>query len=135
MAKIGTLVAQKGIWNNQQVVSAEWIRESVAEYTTQVDESMWPFDGYGYLWWIDKDENTIWADGFGGQFLIIDTTNNIAIAQRNFTGNSLLSSGLFLMQQKPHGGRSHVMHIYDVVKRIVHPLPLKDSVIHSSAKH
>jgi CubicO group peptidase (beta-lactamase class C family) len=53
---------------------------------------MWPFDGYGYLWWIDQDNNTVWADGYGGQFLLIDALRNIALSQRNFTGNSLLTS-------------------------------------------
>jgi CubicO group peptidase (beta-lactamase class C family) len=77
---------------------------------------MWPFDGYGYLWWIDKDNNTIWADGYGGQFLLIDTVQNLAIAQRNFTGNSLTTSGLFALQHKKFGGRRHLMHIYDVIK-------------------
>lgn len=123
MARIGTLVAQKGKWNNTAVVSANWIKESTTPYTTTLDESMWPFDAYSYLWWLDKDNHTIWADGFGGQFLIIDTVKNIAIAQRNFTGNSLISSGLFMMQQKRHGGRVHLMHIYDVIKQYVKSNP------------
>lgn len=116
LARIGSLVAQKGSWNNQEVISPEWIRESTTAYTNELDESMWPFDGYSYLWWLDKDNNTIWADGFGGQFLLIDTTRNISIAQRNFTGNALITSGLFMIQNKRHGGRVHLMHIYDVIK-------------------
>lgn len=119
LARIGGLVAQKGKWNGQQIVSTDWIRESTMAYTTRLDESMWPFDAYGYLWWIDKDNNTIWADGFGGQFLLIDTTRNLAISQRNFTGNSLITSGLFLMQQKKFGGRRHLMHIFDVIRNYV----------------
>ncbi len=54
-ARVGALVAQKGRWNKNQIVSAAWIEESVKAYTTKLDESMWPFDGYGYLWWLDKD--------------------------------------------------------------------------------
>ncbi|WP_247233393.1 serine hydrolase [Telluribacter sp. SYSU D00476] len=120
LARVGAMVAQRGLWKGKQVVSAEWIRESTGAYTTTLDESMWPFDGYGYLWWMDKDNNTIWADGYGGQFLLIDTTRNLAIAQRNFTGNSLLTSGLFMIRKrKRHGGRVHLMHIYDLIKGYV----------------
>lgn len=116
LARIGSLVARNGMWNGRQIISPEWIRESTEAYTAISDESMWPFDGFGYLWWSDKDSHTIWADGYGGQFLLIDTVNNISIAQRNFTGNSLMTSGLFMLQRKRHGGRVHLMHIYEVIK-------------------
>ncbi|WP_276481665.1 serine hydrolase domain-containing protein [Paraflavitalea pollutisoli] len=119
LARIGALVAQLGRWQGRQVVGADWIRESTRAYTTELHESMWPFDGYGYLWWLDKDNNTIWADGYGGQFLLIDTSRGLAIAQRNFTGNSLMSAGLFMMRQRPHGGRKHLMHVYDVMKEYI----------------
>lgn len=118
MARIGAMVAQQGKWGGQQVVSQAWIHESTAAYTNELHESMWPFDAYSYLWWLDKDNNTIWADGFGGQFLLVDTTNKLAVCQRNFTGNSLLSSGLFLMRNERHGGRIHAMHIYERILAI-----------------
>lgn len=119
LARIGTVVAQSGTWNENEIVSADWIKESTTVYSDDLDESMWPFDGDSYLWWVDRDNSTLWADGFGGQFLLIDTTNNLSIAQRNFTGNSLISSGLFMMQNKRHGGRVHLMHIYDIIKSYV----------------
>lgn len=122
LARIGALMANKGKWGSHQIVSNEWIRESTTAYTTKLDESMWPFDGYGYLWWLDNDNRTIWADGFGGQFLLVDTTRNLAISQRNFTGNSLITSGLFLLQKQKHGGRRHLMHIHDVIKAYSSPV-------------
>jgi hypothetical protein len=115
-ARIGVVVAQKGRWNNQQIVSTEWINESLQPHTDSVDKSMRPFDAYGYLWWIDKDNNTFWADGFGGQFLLIDTARNLVLSQRNFTGNSLLSSGLFMMKKNKDGYRDQLVHIYDNIK-------------------
>ena len=117
-ARIGALVAQKGMWNNNQIVPSEWIKESIKAYS-KVDESMWPFDGYGYLWWIDQDNNTVWADGYGGQFLLIDTLRNIALSQRNFTGNSLLTSGLFLLKKKRDGSRRQFIHVYDNIKEFI----------------
>jgi CubicO group peptidase (beta-lactamase class C family) len=118
-ARIGAVVAQKGKWNNKQIVSAEWIDESLRPYTSTLDKSMKPFDGYGYLWWLDKDNNTVWADGFGGQFLLIDSTRNLVLSQRNFTGNSLISSGLFMMKKNKDGNRSQLIHLYDNIKNWV----------------
>ncbi len=111
-ARVGALVAQKGRWNKNQIVSAAWIEESVKAYTTKLDESMWPFDGYGYLWWLDKDNNTIWADGWGGQFLLIDTTKNLVLSQRNFTGNSLLTSGFFFDETEQKKWRAGAFDAY-----------------------
>ena len=119
-ARIGGLVAQKGKWNNKQIVSANWIEESTRMYTDSLDESMWPFDGYSYLWWLDKDNNTIWADGYGGQFLLIDTNRNLVLSQRNFTGNSLITSGLFQLKKKRDGSRRQLIYVYDNLKTFVH---------------
>jgi len=115
-ARIGAMVAQKGIWNDKRVVSAEWIAESLQPHTPKVDKSMRPFDAYGYLWWIDNDTKTVWADGFGGQFLLIDKERHLVLAQRNFTGNSLISSGLFMMKKNKDGFRDQLMYMYDKIK-------------------
>ncbi|MDQ1088762.1 serine hydrolase [Siphonobacter sp. SORGH_AS_1065] len=117
MARIGAMVSQKGVWMGKPIVSASWIEESFQPYTQTLDKSMWPFDAYGYLWWIDKDTQTYWADGFGGQFLLVDPTRGLAIAQRNFTGNSLLSSGLFLMKKRRDGSRRQLIHVYEMIKQ------------------
>jgi len=97
-AKIGVLITQNGIWNNKEVVSSNWINKSLSDLTVlsnDIAEMNAPYDAFAYSWWIDKDNKTVWADGYGGQFLCIDRTNNLVVLQRNFTGNSLLSSGLF----------------------------------------
>lgn len=117
LARIGAMVSQKGVWQTTQVVPANWIEESFQPHTLRVDKSMWPFDAYGYLWWIDQDTQTYWADGFGGQFLLIDPARRLAIAQRNFTGNSFLSSGLFLLKKKRDGSRRQLLHVYEAIKQ------------------
>jgi CubicO group peptidase (beta-lactamase class C family) len=118
-AKIGAMVAQKGVWHNKQIVSKAWIEESLQPHTPKVDKSMRPFDAYGYLWWLDKDNNTAWADGYGGQFMMIDTARNLVLTQRNFTGNSPLSSGLFMMKKKKDGFRDQLMYVYDNIKNLI----------------
>lgn len=118
LAKIGLLVAQQGNWNGKQVIPAEWIEESTQPYTLyadyQINQS--PLDAYGYLWKIDVDEGNIWADGYGGQFLIIDPKNKLITAQMNPNGNSLLSSGLYLLdKERDHVAKPDLMTIHTMI--------------------
>ncbi|WKN41865.1 serine hydrolase domain-containing protein [Tunicatimonas pelagia] len=115
LAKIGAMVAQQGKWINRQIVSRNWIRDS-AQPHSKFSRSIGPYDAYGYSWWVDEDEQTIWFDGFGGQFLLIDPKRNLSISQMNFTGNSLLSSGLFFMKENRDGWRTDVLHLHTAVK-------------------
>lgn len=119
-AKIGILITQNGEWNNGQVVSTEWLEESLKPYSKlDIYGNLYsPYEAFAYSWWIENDTETIWADGYGGQFLCIDTINNIVAVQRNFTGNSLLSSGLFLMDEnRDNNPKSDLIHIYNKVKK------------------
>lgn len=71
MAKIGMLVLQRGEWDGQQIVSAEWIERST-QPKTEIGEVP-----YGYLWWSDsaqfgeKSVEIIYARGNGGQTIFI----------------------------------------------------------------
>jgi len=75
-AKIGQLVLNKGKWNGQQIVSAEWIADSIKPRFQAVGM----FGGlfyYGYQWWIGRtlagDREITWVagQGLGGQRLVI----------------------------------------------------------------
>lgn len=75
-AKIGQLVLNKGKWNDQQIVSAEWIADSIKPRFQAVGM----FGGlfyYGYQWWtgrtLDGDREITWIAGMGlgGQRLYI----------------------------------------------------------------
>ena len=71
MAKIGQLILNNGKWNEKQVVSEKWIKESTAPKTkiTGID--------YGYLWWnipFKAKEKMIVskvATGNGGQYIMV----------------------------------------------------------------
>ncbi len=70
LAKIGQLVLNKGVWDNQQIVSTKWIEES----TSRLSDSTQVLDfGYGYQWWRPDFEalDVIAGFGYGGQSLII----------------------------------------------------------------
>lgn len=118
LAKVGLLVSQKGNWNGKQIVPTKWINESTQPYTKYEDYGINqnPIDAYGYLWKIDTDNNIIWADGYGGQYLVIDAENELVTTQLNPNGNSLLSSGLYLMdKERDNSSRLEIMHIHNLI--------------------
>lgn len=75
-AKIGQLVLNRGQWNGQQIVSADWIAQSITPRFQAIG-----FFGstmfYGYQWWMGrslvggKDIKWIGAFGWGGQRIFI----------------------------------------------------------------
>jgi CubicO group peptidase (beta-lactamase class C family) len=75
-AKIGQLALNRGVWNGQQIVSAQWIADSFAPRFQAIGY----FGGlffYGYQWWIGRTLSDgreipwIAAQGWGGQRLYI----------------------------------------------------------------
>ncbi len=98
LARIGALYLNNGKWGDIQVIPEDWVETSVIAVSQQPeDEDLLEnelMEGYAYLWWVDEDENTFWADGSGGQFLIVDRARNLAVVLRNNTG---MSTGSYLM--------------------------------------
>jgi CubicO group peptidase (beta-lactamase class C family) len=79
MAKIGYLLLRKGRWENQQIISEEWLTQSLQHWVRNPRTfHSFPTD-YGYLWWLlpldgtgnDRSEDaTIYtASGAQGQFI------------------------------------------------------------------
>lgn len=82
-ARFGLLFARKGKWQKQQIISENWIK--------QIQQSSQAHDSYGYMWWLNKgprkwsqvnDESIYYAAGFGGNFIVIDNTNDMVIVTR-----------------------------------------------------
>ncbi len=120
LARVGSLVAQNGKYNNKQIISTQWLEESFIPYSKMSDYNIdkKPLDAYGYLWWLDTDKNLIWADGYGGQYMLIDPATDLVFVQRNFTGNSLMSSGLFLMDEnRDSSHKLNLQHLYERTKK------------------
>jgi len=71
LAKIGYLYLHDGMWEGHQLVSADWIRQSL----TPAIDTGWQGLKYGFKWWLQVSEDgkdPIWhAIGFGGQRLIV----------------------------------------------------------------
>jgi CubicO group peptidase (beta-lactamase class C family) len=106
MAKFGLLYLQKGQWDGQQIVPADWIEESVYPYAypknyvdildengkmdAEASRAAWisyklliPFsDGYGYMWRLDKN-GSYNAFGTAGQYLIVAPEENMVVMVTN----------------------------------------------------
>jgi CubicO group peptidase (beta-lactamase class C family) len=68
LARIGSMVLQRGRWNDRRIVSADWIERSGRRHAEG-----WPdrYGAYGIGWWI-PEPGTMLAVGYGGQFLLVD---------------------------------------------------------------
>jgi hypothetical protein len=108
LARFGMLYAQGGRWGTMQVIPAPWVAESTRAYSAVAD--MDPFASYGYLWWIDRD-GYVWADGWGGQFMLIDAKRHQVLVARNDTGRSLLQMAWFVLFDGD-GWRSHQQRLH-----------------------
>lgn len=80
MTKIGQLYLNNGIWDNKQIVSAEWIANGTMEQSRCVQ---WGNLAYGYLWWIiDKDSYA--AMGDGGNVIYVNKKKKMVVAIASF---------------------------------------------------
>lgn len=108
LARIGAMVANNGQWGEKQVVSKNWIKESSTEYS-HIKDSHNRYDGVAYQWYLDSKTKTIWADGYGERFLIIHSEKKITLVEQNFTGNSLLTTSLWLINRNMDSGLDNLI--------------------------
>jgi CubicO group peptidase (beta-lactamase class C family) len=86
-ARFGLLFLRNGRWGEQQVVPADWVRESTTSHSVIAPQS-----GYGYLWWIgegaggfpnvDEGPGSYYASGLGGHSIIIMPSRNLVVVHR-----------------------------------------------------
>ncbi len=86
LAKIGYLYLHDGMWNGQQIVSKDWVKQSLAPFI-DAEEGF----KYGYKWWLlprTDRPGFIWmARGFGGQRLMVFPEEDLIAV---FTGWDIL---------------------------------------------
>jgi CubicO group peptidase (beta-lactamase class C family) len=82
LAKIGQLYLQQGQWNGHQIVSREWIEQSVAPQV-RVNEAI----RYGYLWRSRQVDSIrhYYGMGYGGQYLmVVPSLKLVVVANHNW---------------------------------------------------
>lgn len=81
-ARFGLLFARNGKWNEQQLISKEWV--NMVQTPATANES------YGYMWWLNRGERNwenvpdhlFYAAGFGGNFIVVDQEKDLVIVTR-----------------------------------------------------
>ncbi len=114
LARIGAMVANNGQWGEKQVVPKNWIKESTTEYS-HIKDSHDRYDGVAYQWYLDSRNKTIWADGYGERFLIINPENKLTLVEQNFTGNSYFSTGLWLLNRNMDSGLENLIKAQNMI--------------------
>lgn len=76
MAKIGQLFLNGGMWNGNRIVSEKWVSDSTSEQSRWKQRDL----PYGYLWWIDKQDNGYAAMGDGGNIIYVSPDKNMVVA-------------------------------------------------------
>ncbi len=70
LAKIGSLYLHDGVWDGKQIVSKDWVKQSLTPFIDAEDGYK-----YGFKWWLlprTDRQSYIWmARGFGGQRLMV----------------------------------------------------------------
>tara|TARA_B100000767_G_C19251874_1_gene323601 strand:- start:32 stop:508 length:477 start_codon:yes stop_codon:yes gene_type:complete len=121
LARIGAMVANNGRWKEKQILSETWIKESTTSYSNlkenHIDYGL--YDGFGYQWWIASNSNSIWSDGYGERFLIINPEKNLTLVEQNFTGNSFLSSGLWLINKNMDSGLGNLNKAHQMITETI----------------
>ena len=79
LSAIGQLYLDRGRWEGQQVVPAEWVEQAT---TTHVDVRESGMTGYGYMWWVTEvaDESGYLAFGLGGQVIHVLPDRGLVLA-------------------------------------------------------
>lgn len=81
-ARFGLLFLRKGKWKTQQLISEAWI--NALQQPSAANER------YGYMWWLNRGdrqwegvaEDVYYAEGFGGNFIVIDEANDLVVVTR-----------------------------------------------------
>jgi len=84
LAKIGYLYLHDGLWDGKQIVSNDWVKESLKPYIDAEEDFR-----YGFKWWLyPLNGKFVWmARGFGGQKLMVFPEENLIVV---FTGWEIL---------------------------------------------
>ena len=94
MAKIGLLFLNKGKWEDQQIISAEWIEESTRPHI----DGRWNNEHYGYQWWINQAGYYSAVGMFGQTIYVVPEKNLVAVFTSNIEGPDMYISGTLLQK-------------------------------------
>ena len=87
-ARFGLLFLRKGKWKNKQIISEQWVNS--------VGQPSAANKSYGLMWWTNQEnqlkdvsKNIYYANGFGGNFIVVDNEHDLVIVARWLEPNKL----------------------------------------------
>jgi len=87
-ARFGLLFLRKGKWQNKQLISEEWVNS--------VNQPSAANRSYGLMWWTNEEnrlgnisKKIYTADGFGGNFIVVDNEHDLVMVTRWLEPNKL----------------------------------------------
>lgn len=75
-AKLGRFALQKGNWQGEQLLNADWIEKS-----TKIDATEGSSEEYQYQWWIQGYDGAYAAEGILGQYIYVNPDKNLIIVR------------------------------------------------------
>jgi len=108
MAKFGFLYLNRGRWDNQQLLSEDWIETSTKDHETNIYGRY----SYGYQWYITfvGGHPAFLASGFGGQIIGIVPSLDLVVVIKYEAENPV----------HPDTGSAHDdMHLFELVVQSV----------------
>jgi CubicO group peptidase (beta-lactamase class C family) len=98
LARFGLLFLREGRWRDQQIIPADWVRESTATHS-----EIGPNSGYGYMWWtgvkgglfpnVQVREHSFYASGYRGHRVIVLPYRNLVVVHRVNTDSGNVNLG------------------------------------------
>lgn len=87
-ARFGLLFLRKGKWKNKQLISEQWVNS--------VNQPSAASKSYGMMWWTNEEgrlgnvsKKIYSADGFGGNYIVIDNEHDLVIVTRWLEPNKI----------------------------------------------
>jgi CubicO group peptidase (beta-lactamase class C family) len=87
-ARFGLLFLRKGKWKNNQIISEQWVNA--------VGQPSAANKSYGLMWWTNQEsqlgdisKNIYYANGFGGNFIVVDNEHDLVIVARWLEPNKI----------------------------------------------
>ena len=80
MMKLGILYLNQGVWDGQQILSSDWVKQAGRKQISTGEQDPWS-SGYGYQFWtVDERTGAYRADGAYGQLSIVLPDANAVLA-------------------------------------------------------
>ncbi|MCY9517839.1 serine hydrolase [Paenibacillus apiarius] len=83
-AKFGLLYMNNGAWNGKQILSEQWVKESVTPDRKELQPGVAsPEFGYQYQWWnpLGSDGSEFSAIGIWGQYIYVNQKEGVVIVK------------------------------------------------------